>query len=149
MLAKHLGGRVAFHPQGKVEVGYYPLRVTPAAHRVVETWPDHVYQWHREGIDLPPGAELLAEGDLFRVQAFRYGACAYGVQFHAEVTYAMMCRWTTRGHDRLELPNAKARHEHFTDRAVYDPAIRAWLADFLDHWAETDGERLPRATVAA
>ena len=80
------------------------------------------------------GARLLAKGDLFAIQAFGYGAAAYGIQFHAEVTHAMMCRWTTRGHERLSLPGAKSRPEHFADRPVYDAAIRAWLADFLDHW---------------
>ncbi len=83
---------------------------------------------------MPAGAELLAEGDTFAVQAFRYGPCAYGVQFHAEVTHAMMCRWTTRGHARMELPGARSRSEHYADRPVYDPAIRHWLADFLDQW---------------
>ena len=42
-----------------------------------------------------------------------------------------MCRWTTRGHERLSLPGAKSRLEHFADRPVYDAAIRAGLADFL------------------
>jgi GMP synthase (glutamine-hydrolysing) len=46
----------------------------------------------------------------------------------------MMCRWTTRGHERMLLPNAKPRVAHFADRAVYDPAGRAWLAAFLNHW---------------
>jgi len=68
------------------------------------------------------------------VQAFRYGPCAYGVQFHAEVTHAMMCRWMTRGHARMELPGARSRAEQYSDRPVYDPAIRRWLADFLDQW---------------
>ena len=45
-----------------------------------------------------------------------------------------MCRWTTRGHERMLLPNAKPRDAHFADRAVYDPAGRAWLAAFLNHW---------------
>ena len=96
-------------------------------------WPDHVYQWHREGFDLPSGAELLAEGDIFQAQAMRFGA-AYSIQFHAEVTHLMMCRWTTRGHERMLLPGAKQRSAHFADRAVHDPAIRAWLAEFLDRW---------------
>jgi len=134
MLARHLGARVARHDQGKVEVGYYPIRVTAAAQAMPLPWPSHVYQWHREGFDLPAGADLLAEGDIFRVQAFRYGAAAYGVQFHPEVTHAMMCRWTTRGHDRMAAPGAKVRAEHFADRAVYDPAVREWLAAFLDLW---------------
>jgi GMP synthase (glutamine-hydrolysing) len=138
MLAKHLGARVCFHPEGKAEIGYYPLRSTAAGRALCESWPDHVYQWHREGIDLPHGAELLAEGDIFEVQAFRYGPAAYGIQFHAEVTHATMCRWTTRGHERMLLPGAKPRGAHFADRPVYDNAIRAWLYDFLDRWREPE-----------
>src|SRR5579883_696006 len=37
MMAKHLGARVAYHPEGKAEVGYYPIRVTEAAHAVWAT----------------------------------------------------------------------------------------------------------------
>ena len=90
---------------------------------------------------------LLARGDLFEVQAFAYRRAAYGIQFHAEVTHAMMCRWTTRGHERLSLPGAKSRLEHFADRPVYDAAIRAWLADFLDRWI-TPAPVAPRARSA-
>jgi GMP synthase (glutamine-hydrolysing) len=135
MLAKHLGQCVAFHPEGKAEIGYYPIRPTAAGRAVCPRWPDHMYQWHREGFSLPNGCELLAEGDMFPTQAFRIGN-AYAVQFHAEVTHAMMCRWTTRGHARMELPGARPRAEHFADRPVYDLGIRAWLADFLDRWLE-------------
>ncbi len=137
MLAKQLGARVAVHPEGKAEIGYYPLRATQHAHAVCRPWPDYVYQWHREGFALPHGAKLLAEGDIFEVQALRYGP-AYGIQFHAEVTHAMMCRWTTRGHARMELPGAKQRAAHFAERPVYDPAICTWLTAFLDRWVEGD-----------
>jgi GMP synthase (glutamine-hydrolysing) len=135
MLARHLGARVAAHPDGMAEVGYYPIRPTPIGRAVVPAWPSHVYQWHREGFELPAGAELLAEGDMFPVQAFRLGA-AYAIQFHPEVTHLMMCRWTTRGHERTLLPGAKRRPEHFADRPVYDPAVRRWLVEFLDRWIE-------------
>ncbi len=138
MLAKHLGARVAYHPEGKAEVGYYPIRVTEHARVVCGDWPDVVYQWHREGFALPHGAKLLAEGDIFEVQALRYGPAAYGIQFHAEVTHAMMCRWTTRGHARMELPGAKQRAAHFAERPIYDLAIRTWLATFLRCWVEKD-----------
>jgi len=132
MLAKQLGERVFPHPEGKAEVGYYPVRPTPAG-RAICDWPAYQYQWHREGFDLPRGCELLAEGDIFRTQAFRAGS-GFAIQFHAEVTHAMMCRWTTRGAARMELPGAKPRHEHFADRPAYDHGIRAWLSGFLDHW---------------
>src|SRR6476660_8691176 len=106
MLAHHLGSRVYRHPDGHAEVGYYPIRPTDIGRMVCDPWPEQVYQWHREGFDLPLGAELLAEGDAFAVQAFRYGT-GYALQFHPEVTYAMMYRWLVRGAHRLELPGAK------------------------------------------
>jgi GMP synthase (glutamine-hydrolysing) len=142
MLAHHLGARVGFHPEGKAEVGYYPIRITAAGRSMMATWPDAVYQWHREGFDLPSGADMLAEGETFKVQAFRYGRAAYGIQFHAEVTHAMMCRWITRGEQRLALPGAKPSNQHFIDRPIYDFAIRAWLRDFLDHWCALNRARL-------
>lgn len=148
MLARKLGAKVDFHPQGMVEIGYYPIRVTDAAREITAHWPERVYQWHREGFDLPQGAELLAEGDIFRVQAFRYGR-AYGIQFHPEVTHLMMCRWTIRGHARMELPGARGPADHFADRVVYDPAVRAWLGNFLDGWAETETETAPTFVAAA
>jgi GMP synthase (glutamine-hydrolysing) len=153
MLVRHLGGKVATHPQGQVEIGYYPIRPTPAGRALCPAWPQQLYQWHREGIDLPPGSELLAEGDTFPVQAFRHGPC-YGLQFHPEVTYAMMCRWLARGAERLSLPGAKPRSAHFEDSAVHDVAIRAWLADFLKAWiapqTEEAGEtRAPSTTDGA
>lgn len=60
-------------------------------------WPEKVYHWHREGFDLPAGADLLATGDTFPNQAIRVGPAAYGIQFHPELTYAMMNRWCVRG----------------------------------------------------
>ena len=112
MCARQLGGKVFKHPSGHAEIGYYPIRPTAAGRAVVETWPECVYQWHREGFDVPPGAELLAEGDTFEVQAIRCGR-AFALQFHPDVTHAMMHKWTTRGHDRMELPGAKPRAHPF------------------------------------
>lgn len=133
MLAIQLGAKVAPHPEGRAQIGYYPIRPTAAGRAIIADWPDHVYHWHREGFGLPAGAELLAEGSDFPVEAFRSGH-SFGFQFHPDVTYAMMHRWTTRGHARMELPGARPRHRHFSDRAVHDVAERLWLKQFLDNW---------------
>jgi GMP synthase (glutamine-hydrolysing) len=133
MFARHLGGKVFPHAQGHAEIGYYPIRPTQAGLSLVERWPECVYQWHREGFDVPQGAELLAEGDTFEVQAIRCGS-GYALQFHPDVTHAMMHKWTTRGHERMQLPGAKPRDTHFADRAVYDYSARAWLSVFLERW---------------
>jgi GMP synthase (glutamine-hydrolysing) len=133
MFAQHLGARVFRHPEGQAEIGYYPIRPTAAGLALVDRWPEQVYQWHREGFDVPPGAELLAAGDMFEVQAIRHGR-AFALQFHPEVTHAMMHRWIARGHERMQLPGARPGHTHFTDRAVYDYGAQAWLDVFLEHW---------------
>lgn len=137
MLVRQLGGRVALHPEGYAEVGYYPLYPTAPGQRLM-AWPDTVYQWHREGFDLPDGTTLLAGGDLFENQAFAAGPTAYGIQFHSELTLAMMHRWTVRGAERMRLPGAQSRHAHFAGRNVYDADIRRWLDDFLDLWLASD-----------
>ena len=135
MLARHLGHRVGPHPQGRVEVGYYPVRPTASGR---ETWPDvfptKVYQWHREGFRPAERATLLAEGDDFEAQAFRYGAAAYGLQFHPEVTYQMMCRWTTGGAARMTAAGRPAPRRHFRDWYLYDGAVARWLDGFLRQW---------------
>ena len=137
MLVKHLGGVVGPHGEGCAEVGFYALHPTPAGERLTE-WPAVVYQWHREGFELPAGTELLARGDLFPHQAFRVGRAAFGVQFHAELTYAMACRWVVRGAERLALPGTQPRSAHMAGWFRYDPAIRAFLDRFLDIWLATD-----------
>jgi GMP synthase (glutamine-hydrolysing) len=133
MLAKQLGARVAPHPHGRAEVGYYNIRPTAAGRAMCAHWPRQVYHWHVEGFELPAGADLLAEGGDFPVQAIRSDT-AFGFQFHPDVTWAMMHRWTTKGEERLSLPGARPRREHFAERAVHDLAERIWLEHFLDHW---------------
>ena len=140
MLVNHLGGTVSEHPEGYAEVGFYPLHATEEGEELVH-WPETVYQWHREGFDLPSDAKLLARGDLFENQAFQYGEAAIGLQFHSEMTYAMAHRWTVHGAARFSMPGAQARPDHMGNWFRHDPPIRAWLDKFLDVWLALDGRK--------
>jgi GMP synthase (glutamine-hydrolysing) len=144
MLAKQLGAAVAPHPEGRAEIGYYPIRPTAAGLKLCPDWPGHVYHWHREGFARPAGCELLAEGDDFPVQAVRCQN-AFGLQFHPDVTYLRMHRWTTRGPDRRCTPGACSRDRHFADRAVRDAAERAWLKHFIEGWLALTPMRFAQA----
>ena len=62
-----------------------------------------VFQWHGDTFELPPGAVHLAESPLCPQQAFRAGPCAYGLQFHIEVTAAMIEEWLGEPGNRGEL----------------------------------------------
>jgi GMP synthase (glutamine-hydrolysing) len=137
MLVRKLGGTVCGHCDGCAEIGFYKLHATEAGQNLLD-WPDMVYQWHREGFDLPAGATLLARGEIFENQAFSVNRTAFGVQFHSELTYAMACRWTVRGAERFKLPMAQSRSEHMAGWFRYDPPVRAWLWKFLDVWLAQD-----------
>jgi len=95
LLAKSLGGSVSRNEQR--EIGWYDVEMTDAGLEdpVLSTFArrQEVFQWHEDGIALPPDAELLARSPASPVQAFRYGAHAYGFQFHLEANQALIERW--------------------------------------------------------
>lgn len=131
MLVRHLGGKVAPNPDQSVEIGWYPIRPTEKG-RLLMHWPKMVYHFHREGFDLPRGCELLAEGDAYPNQAMRYGENAWGIQFHAELTRAMMQRWVVHGAHRFTMPNAQPGRDHLEGRMLFDGPLRSWLSLFLE-----------------
>lgn len=135
IMASVLGAEVGPHPEGLREIGYHPLRATAAGRPL---FPDrfHAYQWHREGFTLPDSAVLLAEGEAFRNQAFRYGEAAYGIQFHPEMMPETMERWMTseKGAPQLGLPGAQPAEAQRADAPKYDPPVRAWLRRFVAAW---------------
>lgn len=131
MLVNHLGGTVSGRDDSRVEIGWYPLEATQAGREIFE-WPGMVYHFHREGFSLPAGATLLARGEDYENQAIRVGNNAWGIQFHAELTRAMMHRWVVRGAHRFDLPGAQAGRDHLEGRMIWDVRLRSWLVEFLD-----------------
>jgi GMP synthase (glutamine-hydrolysing) len=138
MLTAHLGGRVGLHPDEEVEIGYYPLRTTETG-EVFGQFPEHVYEWHKEGFELPRGARLLATSQgAFPNQAFAYGPAAVGVQFHPEITFAQVHRWTGHNPQRLSLKGACPRQAHIDGHVTHAPKVQAWLDRFLGRWVRAD-----------
>jgi GMP synthase (glutamine-hydrolysing) len=147
MLARHLGATVGPDPDGRVEIGYYDLRPTEAGRRLL-AWPDRVHHFNREGFGLPAGAALLAEGDIFPNQAFSYGPAAFAIQFHIELTTAMVGRWTRRIGERAELPAAQAAADHFAGRALHGWKTQAFLEAYLDLWLASGRQATGRPIAA-
>lgn len=145
MLARRLGATVGPHGDGHIEVGWFGLKATEAGRRLMG-WPERVHQFHREGFALPVGAALLAEGaaETFPNQAFVYGVAAFGIQFHIELTTAMVNRWTARIAERPPAPGTQARELHFEGRALHDWQTAAFLDGFLDLWLSRDTRGVAR-----
>lgn len=95
LIARALGAQVRRNPAK--EIGWFDLTLTPTgrADPLLAGFGDRerVFHWHGETFDMPPGAELLASSERCRNQAFRVGSTVYGMQFHLEVTPAMIAAW--------------------------------------------------------
>jgi len=105
LLAAALGASVTKTPQR--EIGWYPLMRESGADGDPLCQPfgqtETVFQWHGDTFTLPKGAVRLFSSPLCREQAFRYYGNVYGLQFHLEVTEAMIRAWMRNPGNRTEL----------------------------------------------
>jgi GMP synthase-like glutamine amidotransferase len=116
LLARTLGVRVFRNPIK--EIGWFDLHFTPAAATdslFTGLVSQPVFHWHGETFDLPQGAACLASSARCLHQAFRFGKKQYGLQFHLEVTPAMIAEWCLQQENccdvrELELPPDPDRH---------------------------------------
>jgi GMP synthase (glutamine-hydrolysing) len=150
LLARQLGSRVYTHGEGRCELGYHPLRPTPLGDSICSApLPRRAYQWHFDGFDIPDRAYSLAAGvGDFPNQAFLYGRNAVGLQFHPEVTFRMMCRWTAKTPARLSDTGGFRRQDHLDGWYLYDRSVAEWLAAFLRDWVD-DRLRAPVSSPGA
>ena len=128
MLARAMDRMV--YPAGVREIGFNVLHPTPEAADdpllSVFRDGDRVFHWHEDTFELPEGATLLATGDQVRVQAFRFGELAWGMQFHFEVDRSEMEQWF---------------------RSAGEDVVKAWgsttvnLLEEADRWLEAQEAR--------
>jgi GMP synthase (glutamine-hydrolysing) len=78
------------------EIGWYEVQTLPAgaADPLFGALPERFdsYCWHSYGVELPAEAVLLARSAV-SIHGFRLGDCAWGVQFHPEVTREILLGW--------------------------------------------------------
>jgi GMP synthase (glutamine-hydrolysing) len=104
MLARAAGARVG--PASAPEIGWSEVVLTPAGRADpvlgVLSPRTSVFQWHHYTFEIPSGGTELARSDV-SAQAFRLAQPAWGIQFHAEVTLAMVTAWTEEDPDDLPM----------------------------------------------
>jgi len=94
LLARALGGRVGFHPEGR-EIGTHGLsrRGEAADDALFGALPERfqAHLSHKQSVlELPPGAIHLVDGEFEPHQAFRWGQQSWGCQFHPEFSEEVM-----------------------------------------------------------
>ena len=132
-IARVMGARVAPHPKGVVEIGYWEVSPTEAGQAFLPA-PTMFYQWHAETFEIPAGAIHLAGSSSFPGQAYVYNNRIFGIEFHPEMTRQMIDRWCSSktGSSKLSLCGAQQHKEQLKNHDLFASASKSWLDQFLD-----------------
>ena len=130
LLAHVLGAPVEPHDDGAQEFGLYEIKATDDERQFV---PNNFFavQFHSRGFEVPEGAELLAAGDIFPNQAFRYGDNVLGTQFHPECTLDILRRWQALDVAPWQAPGVQAREEQDRLAASHLKNVEHWFEKLL------------------
>lgn len=99
-LAASLGAEVTTGAEPEIGMGH--VQLTPAGRTDRVLGPEYggladptvpCLHWHQDTFALPEGAAHLAATARYPHQAFRWGARAYGLQFHVEVDPTLAAAW--------------------------------------------------------
>jgi len=126
LLAAAAGSRV--FAGARPEIGWAPVSLTVEGRHdpvlgAVAALPA-VFHWHGETFDLPSGATRLAFSGLTMNQAFRLGERAYGLQFHLEVTPAMIDTWVATYRNDLGTDPESAARRIVAESDQFAPSLR-------------------------
>lgn len=132
LLAAALGAKVASRRWEEVGTLNVSLSQEGKSDRLFRGISDEftTFQWHHDSFDLPVGGVLLAASAACPHQAFRVGAAAWGLQFHPEVTEAIIrdwCAWDSSASLKTEELIADFSRE----AAAYGATARRLLNNFL------------------
>jgi GMP synthase (glutamine-hydrolysing) len=140
LMARALGAKI--RPSAYKEIGWYWINQTPVARTdpLFSRLDPYllVFQWHGDTMDLPPEAVCLAGNRAFPNQAFRVGSHAYGLQFHLEITEAIIKAWLS--HRVRELtqaaPQSTTPEDILSDTSIYlqrhHSQARIFFSEYLD-----------------
>jgi len=136
LLAAALGGEVA--PAPVKEIGFYRVRLTPQARedRLFGSAPESfvAFHWHGDAFTLPQGAVPLASSTLTPLQAFRFGARAWGVQFHLETDEQVLSAMMTGA---TELRESGVDADQLRAQAARElPRLRLVAEEVFARWAK-------------
>ena len=126
LLAHALGGSVERLPQRMI--AWTPIEPLPAAEGdpVVGALPAGAMalHWNEDGFEPPPGAVELLRRPGGMGEAFRFGPCAWGVQFHPEVHDEALEGWYREGLAELDEAGVNEERARAAD-ALHLPGQRA------------------------
>ena len=153
MLARSAGAWVA--PAASPEIGWFDVELTLEGREDPVLRAIHArttaFQWHSYTFGIAEGGSELARSAIC-TQAFRVGS-AWGIQFHAEVTLAMVQAWVAEEQDELPVPAEEFLAETASRIAGWNEQGRSLCSAFLqvaaERGAQEDGPTRSTTSLAA
>jgi GMP synthase (glutamine-hydrolysing) len=134
LIAKALGARV--FRNAEEEIGWFDIHLTETGQRdpvFTALAPSQcVFHWHSETFDLPSGAELLAYSHRTAHQGYRIGPSIYGLQFHLEITPAMIVDWSREARNWGQISESSAPLDAWLNQDRCQRAAQALFGEWCD-----------------
>jgi len=139
LIAKALDAPVTRNPVK--EIGWYKLRLTADGIKssLFEGLPEEfpVFQWHGDTFAMPDGAIHLATSSDCAHQAFSYGRHVFALQFHLEVTTAVIKTWAKAYADEIdEFSGSGAAERMATETEAIWETYKQVASQFLVNWVK-------------
>ena len=154
LLAAATGGRVELGHTQEIGVAYVQRTVDglldPVMSQAVPSAGVEIpaTHWHQDHVaELPDGAVLLLTNEACRVQAFRLGDNAYGLQMHPELDAATFRSWADYPDEALERSNIDPLVAADGVDEVEDAMIAAWRP-VTRAWADLVWQRARSAATS-
>ena len=135
LIAKASGANVQNHKNNMVEIGYKDISIL-RKNTIFHEFPEKVYHWHKQGINLPKNAVHLAYNSTFDVQAYSIGKKIFGFQFHPEVVENMILNWNKKSSHMLTKVGAENIEKQLNDHKKYSNIVKKWFENFLKNWLD-------------
>ncbi len=131
------------------EIGWYPISMTLEGEMdpLLGHIPNKaiVFHWHGDSFNLPKGAQRLASSIYYDNQAFCMGRNVYGLQFHLEVTPAMIDLWIDQHSKELARFPYISPDKIRADTITYSPALKYYgerfFSEFIRRVSASKGRR--------
>ncbi len=91
----------------------------------------HVFQLHGETVHLQPSMMLLGEGRFCQNQIVKIGDCAYGLQFHFEITPELLRCWHQEDGDLKQMDGRQLENDLVLLGEKYVKNARRFFINFL------------------
>ena len=136
MLVKNLGGEVKKNTDNEYEIGFFDIIPTEEGSKIFEKQKTF-FQWHNEGFKVPNDCCILAKGQKFTQQAFKYKN-SFGLQFHPEVNINLHLRWLYytifSSPEKFRNKGCQNLFKQISLRIKHNNGINDWLDSFFDNY---------------